>query len=48
VQDAGGYVGNGIYHSLQMRAEKRFASGGTLLTSYTFSEIISDLETLTS
>src|SRR5262249_42467309 len=48
VQDVGGYVGNSIYHSLQMKAEKRFPSGGTLLASYTFSKLISDVEALTS
>ena len=46
--DPGGYVGNSIYHSLQVKAEKRFASGGTLLGAYTFSKIISDTETLTT
>src|SRR5262249_23054437 len=31
-----GKVGNSIYHSLQMKAEKRFSSGGQLLAAYTF------------
>ena len=44
----GGYTGNSNYHSLQVKAEKRFSSGGTLLASYTFSKILSDTETLTT
>ena len=46
--DPGGYRGNSSYHSLQVKAEKRFASGGTLLGAYTFSKVISDVETLTT
>lgn len=46
--DPGGYRGNSIYHSLQMKAEKRFGSGGSLLAAYTFSKVISDTETLTT
>jgi hypothetical protein len=41
------YSGDSTYHSLQMKAEKRFKSGGTLLGSYTFSKILSNAETLT-
>ncbi len=46
--DPGAYRGNSTYHSLQMKAEKRFSSGGTLLASYTFSKVLADIETLTS
>jgi hypothetical protein len=46
--DPGGYRGNSAYHSLQVKAEKRFASGGTLLAAYTFSKVIADVETLTT
>src|SRR6185369_14827019 len=46
--DPGAYRGSNTYHSLQMKAEKRFSTGGTLLAAYTFSKVISDIETLTS
>jgi len=46
--DPGGYRGNSTYHSLQVKAEKRFSDGGSLLASYTFSKVISDVETLTT
>ncbi len=45
--DAGHYTGNSSYHSLQMKAEKRFSAGGTVLATYTFSKVISDTETIT-
>jgi hypothetical protein len=41
------YSGDSTYHSLQVKAEKRFKSGGTVLASYTFSKILSNAETLT-
>jgi hypothetical protein len=34
-------VGNSIYHSLQVKAERRLSSGLTFLTSYTYSKSIS-------
>jgi hypothetical protein len=34
-------VGNSIYHSLQVKAERRMGSGLTFLTAYTFSKSIS-------
>src|SRR5262249_49883861 len=40
--------GNSNYHALQAKLEKRFSSGGTLLAAYTFSKIISNVETLTT
>jgi hypothetical protein len=46
--DFGGYMGDTSYHSLQMKAEKRFAGGGMLLASYTFSKSIGNAETFSS
>ncbi len=34
-------IGNSIYHSLQMKAERRMAAGLTFLTAYTFAKSIS-------
>jgi hypothetical protein len=34
-------IGNSIYHSLQVKAERRFSSGLTFLAAYTFSKAIS-------
>ncbi|MBV8810799.1 MAG: hypothetical protein JO033_19195 [Acidobacteriaceae bacterium] len=42
------YSGDSTYHSLQVKVEKRFHSGGTLLGSYTFSKVLSNAETLTT
>jgi len=39
---------NSIYHAMQMKLEKRFRSGGTILAAYTWSKIISDTDTLTT
>ncbi|PWU07532.1 MAG: TonB-dependent receptor [Terriglobia bacterium] len=41
-------AGNSTYHSLQLKAEKRFSSGGRLLAAYTFSKLISDVESNTN
>ena len=41
-------VGNSTYHSLQMRMEKRFSSGGTITGSYTWAKLLSDTDTLSS
>jgi hypothetical protein len=38
---------NSIYHSGQLKLEKRFATGGTILASYTWAKLISDTDTLT-
>ena len=38
---------NSQYHSAQMKLEKRFAHGGTVLGSYTWSKLMSDTDTLT-
>ena len=46
--DPGAYIGNSSYQALQAKVQKRFANGGTALAAYTFSKIITDVETLTS
>lgn len=43
----GGYNGNSTYHALQMKAEKRFSHGATLLAGYTFSKMLTDVTSLT-
>ena len=40
--------GNSIYHSLQVKVEKRFRTGGTFLLAYTNAKLISDTENLAS
>ena len=39
---------NSIYHSAQLKLEKRFAQGASLLVSYTWAKLISDTDTLTA
>jgi hypothetical protein len=46
VYNAGGYFGTSSYHALQLKAEKRFGSGGTVLAAYTFSKIVSNVESI--
>jgi hypothetical protein len=41
------YLGNSTYHSLQMKVERRFGAGGSILGSYTFSKLLTDMESLT-
>ncbi len=48
VSESGGYLGNASYHSLQMKVEKRFTQGGTVLAAYTFSKLIADVGSLTT
>ena len=45
--DSGSYSGNSTYNSLQMKAEKRFGGAGMVLAAFTFSKVISDIETVT-
>ena len=48
VSNSSAYLGDSTYHALQVKAEKRFSTGGTLLASYTFSKVLSNVETLTT
>ena len=47
VSEAYADVFDSSYHALQMKVEKRFARGGTVLASYTFSKLLSDVASLT-
>jgi len=46
--DNGNDGGDSTYHSLQMKVEKRFRTGGTVLAAYTKSKSIGDVESLTT
>ena len=41
-------AGNSTYHSLQLKAEHRFSNGLWLLTSYTFSKLLTDSDYIQS
>jgi hypothetical protein len=40
VQDVGANIGDSTYHSMQLKGERRFSSGGVFLATYTFSKQI--------
>jgi hypothetical protein len=44
---AGAGIGNSTYESLQVKAEKRFSGGASLLVAYTHAKLISDTDTIT-
>ncbi|HEV2274533.1 MAG TPA: TonB-dependent receptor [Acidobacteriaceae bacterium] len=48
LNNSGNYVGVSNYNSLQLKLEKRFSAGGTLLGAYTFSKLMTNAEYLTS
>jgi hypothetical protein len=41
------YIGDSSYHALQMKGEKRFSNGGTILVAYTFSKLLGNTGSLT-
>ena len=47
VNPALGNISNSTYHALQMKVEKRFPQGGTVLGAYTFSKLLADVASLT-
>ena len=47
VNYAGNGIGNSTYESLQVKAEKRFSGGNSLLVAYTHAKLISDTDTIT-
>jgi hypothetical protein len=48
VSFAGQGIGNSTYESLQVKAEKRFSGGNSILVAYTHAKLISDTDTITS
>lgn len=47
VSEAYANVFDSSYHALQMKVEKRFSHGGTVLAAYTFSKLLADVASLT-
>ncbi len=45
IVDAAAYVGSSSYNSLQVKLQKRFAHGGQILGSYSFSKLLTNAET---
>jgi hypothetical protein len=41
-------AGDSVYHSFQLKLEKRFGAGGSLLLSYTNAKLISDVDSATA
>ena len=47
VQFAGSGIGDSTYESLQLKAEKRFSGGNSILVAYTHAKLISNTDTIT-
>ncbi len=47
VRASGNGTGNSTYESLQVKAEKRFSGGNSILVAYTHAKLISDTDTIT-
>ena len=47
VNYAGEGIGNSTYESLQVKAEKRFSGGNSILVAYTHAKLLSDTDTVT-
>ncbi len=47
VTESAAYIGTSDYNSLQVKVQKKFGRGGTLLGAYTFSKLLTDTETST-
>ncbi len=48
VNYSGQGIGNSTYESLQVKLEKRFRAGASVLVAYTYAKLISDTDTVTS
>jgi hypothetical protein len=46
--NSGSFIGSSAYHALELKVQKRWADGGTLLGSYTYSHLMTNAEGLTS
>jgi hypothetical protein len=46
VTNQGAQVGDTVYHSFQMKLEKRFGAGGVLMGNYTWAKIIGNVDTV--
>jgi hypothetical protein len=47
VVEAAAYIGHSTYNALQMKVQKRFRNGGSILASYSFSKLLTNTETST-
>lgn len=47
VVESAAYIGDSNYNALQLKLQKHFTHGGTILGSYTFSKLMTDTETST-